>query len=314
MITNLDGLTQFLVRWLRDQAKESGTQNGCVGLSGGIDSAVVLALCCRAFPKTVAVLMPCHSSDESVSRSKEVLLQQATAGYCCIGITVPLETAFESITKSVTLPEGADDRFCSSALRSCLRAPTLDYVSKCYDALVYGTGNRDEDEIFRYYQKRGDGAVDNNVLVGLHKSEVRQLAVHLGIPASIVNAVPSADLWGGESQTDESELGLSYDEIEWVTRVEEAHGILAERGSFEPYEDESTGDTYFPGKSVPIGGILDTMPLPEPTESFRQAYADKFTDRQCQIIEKAYYMERASRHKSKTPPGVRRDDLAFFVI
>lgn len=289
MITNLEGLTNYLVSWMQNQAKQSGTRNGCVGLSGGIDSAVVFALSCRAFPETVAVLMPCHSSSDSVNRAREVLRSQALLGYACRGITIPLETAFESIVNEVTAAEGHDTRFCQGSLRSCLRAPVLDYVSKCNDALVYGTGNRDEDEIFRYYQKRGDGAVDNNVIVGLHKSEVKQLAAHLGLPQSVIAAVPSADLWGaGVEQTDEGELGITYDEIEWVTRLNSTLDVLHLRDQYEPSS--------------------------EPVEGFRDRYKDKFTDRQFLVIEKAYHMEKASRHKALPPPGPHREDIEFFVV
>jgi len=313
MITNLEGLTKFLVGWIQERAKESRTTNGCVGLSGGIDSAVVFALCCRAFPETVGVMMPCHSSGESVSRAKEVLTSQAALGYGTRGITVDLEAAWTSIVGAVALPAGADEKFCYGSLRSCLRAPTLDFVAKAYDSLVYGTGNRDEDEVFRYYQKRGDGCVDNNPIVGLHKSEVRQLAAHLGLPQSVIDAVPTADLWGTDgNQTDEGELGLTYDEIEWVTRMADTHDILAVREGFEP--DATDSDFLgLGGVDLYDDGLPDDSKL-EPSDAFREEYADKFTDRQFEIIEKAFHMERVSRHKAEPPPGPRRSEIDFFVI
>jgi len=292
MITNYEGLTQYLVAWLRAQARTSDTVNGCVGLSGGIDSAVVFALCCRAFPTTVAVLMPCHSSAESLSRAQEVIDSQVLLGYSCSKEVVDLRGAFDSICDQI-------NRFApyaSASLRSCLRAPVLDYVSKLHSALVYGTGNRDEDEIFRYYQKRGDGAVDNNVIVGLHKSEVKELAAHLGLPRSVIEAVPTADLWGeGNTQTDESELGLTYAEIEWVTRMNDSHGVLALRGEFDPDSPMFLGDS---------AGFL----------GFKEAHRSHFTDRQFEIIEKAYHAEKVTRHKALPPPGVSRKEISFFLM
>jgi NAD+ synthetase len=111
-------------------------------------------------------------------------------------------------------------------LFSCTRAPILDYVSKCTKGRIIGTGNRDEDNIIRYFSKRGDGAVDLSPIADLHKSEVRQMFawlatnLHGGVmPESaqaILVAKPSADLWGGAEQYDEEELGLPYDLVEWV--------------------------------------------------------------------------------------------------
>lgn len=214
-ITHVPELVEALQVWLKEQALKSNTQNAVVGLSGGIDSAVVFMLCAQTFPKTVGVLMPCHSSEASVFRAGELVRAAPMTNKVATHI-VDLEAAFDSIKTQTGLP---DLREADAALRSCLRAPTLDFIAKHRNALIYGTGNRDEDAIFRYYQKRGDGAVDNNVLVAFHKSEVRQLAQYLGVPQSIIDAVPSADLWGGEEQTDEAELGITYDEIEWVTRA-----------------------------------------------------------------------------------------------
>lgn len=302
MITNYEGLTSYFVRWLQAQAWASGTKNGCVGLSGGIDSAVVFALCCRAFPKTVAVLMPCHSSEESITRAQEVIASQTALGFTCVKEVVNLEAAFTSIVSQAT----GSTHYAAAGLRSCLRAPVLDYISKVNSSLVYGTGNRDEDEIFRYYQKRGDGAVDNNVIVGLHKSEVRGLAAHLGLPQSVIDAVPTADLWGEDSnQTDESELGLTYDEIEWVTRLNASCGILALRAEFDPDSDiyfdkngSKHGDKYGKGEA-----------------GFRRAYASKYlTQRQLEIVEKAYQAEKVTKHKSLPPPGVSRKELVFFLV
>jgi NAD+ synthase len=98
-------------------------------------------------------------------------------------------------------------------------------VGKVYNGLIVGTGNRDEDEVTRYFQKRGDGCVDISPIAQLHKSEVYQLSEYLGVPQSILDATPTADLWGPDSgQTDEGQLGLTYKEVEWGIRQAEASG------------------------------------------------------------------------------------------
>lgn len=215
MIRNLDQASLATVEWILKRAAISGAKSLVLGVSGGVDSAVVAGLCARTGLTTVGVIMPCHSSPSSIDRAEEVIKQ--------FGLDrqfVDLQFAFESIAKQVD--DGSDSpsseiaRSTGGALRSCLRAPTLDYVSKLYGGIIVGTGNRDEDEVTRYFQKRGDGCVDISPIAKFHKSEIYQLAKFLGVPASVINAVPSADLWGPDAgQEDEKELGLTYNEVEW---------------------------------------------------------------------------------------------------
>lgn len=205
----------IISEWIETQAKEAGATSLVVGVSGGVDSALVTALCSRTSLKVIGVVMPCHSSPCSVRRATDVV---QTFGVECH--TVELEKAFDSITSQ--LPYADDVKFCHGALRSCLRAPTLDYVAKLYNGIIVGTGNKDEDEVTRYYQKRGDGAVDISPIAKLHKSQVYALALELGVPETVLNARPSADLWGGEEHDDEAELGMTYDEIEKGIKMAQA--------------------------------------------------------------------------------------------
>ena len=78
-----------------------------------------------------------------------------------------------------------------------------------------GTGNRDEDGYLGYFCKAGDGVVDVQLIADLHKSEVFKVGSVLGVPESILSSAPSADLW--EGQTDEDELGVTYDFVELYT-------------------------------------------------------------------------------------------------
>jgi NAD+ synthase len=291
-IKDFEGLTQHLVSWIQDQAKASGLPNGVVGISGGVDSALVFALCVRALPLTVGVKMPCGSSRDSLDRANELFAAMRSKGFNFMEYEIDLQDSFRSIITQAAGQYGVEFdgsdatvarmRAQHGALRSCLRAPVLDYFGKRHDGLVYGTGNRDEDALFRYYQKRGDGAVDNNPIVCLHKSEVWALSEYLGVPASIVKAVPTADLWGPDAgQTDEDELGITYQEIEWVTQLNDSANVLAAReecGSFTVFADRYTA----------------------------------FTKRQLEVIEKTYHAERVSRHKASPPPGPSRDSVRSF--
>ncbi len=264
--------TAYIVEFIRDEAEKSGTKRAVVGVSGGIDSALILALCVQAFgsDKVTGVLMPCHSSKDSIARGQELVHTFGVESF-----QIDLSGAFNAIQS-----QGPRDsnKMADAALRSCLRAPTLDYIAMTRNALVYGTGNRDEDAIFRYYQKRGDGAVDNNPIVALHKSEVYELAAHLGVPASILKATPSADLWGPESgQEDEKELGITYPEIEWVTRETERNTMT-----------------------------LDHSTPREELEIFR---SQPLTEREWIVIERARLADRSTAHKAKLPPGTDRFDM-----
>lgn len=216
MILDKDGLVKYIQNWITVRAGAAKVNSLVVGVSGGVDSAVVYLLCKGTPLDVYPVMMPCHSSPDGIERAKELLKDDDKSRL------VNLESAFFSVREQVNfgstiLPV---NNAADGALRSCLRAPVLDYVAKINNGIIVGTGNRDEDEITRYYQKRGDGAVDISPIAQLHKSEVYELAVHLGVPESILKAIPSADLWGPEAnQEDEKELGMTYAEIEQATKL-----------------------------------------------------------------------------------------------
>lgn len=235
MIKDLGKTTNFIVGWIEAVARSAKAKSLVVGVSGGVDSAVVLALAKRTTLPVHAVYMPCHSSPSSKTRAQEAV----AAANADIRVTeenmtqpsldfyvVDLEESFQDIEEQVTADSDVDAATvstASSSLRSTLRAPVLDYVAKLYNGVVIGTGNRDEDEVTRYFQKRGDGAVDASPIAKLHKSEVYELAKYLGVPQSIIDAAPSADLLGPDSgQTDEEALGLTYAQIEQATRLVES--------------------------------------------------------------------------------------------
>lgn len=219
MIKNLKGTADHISNWIKERAQASGAKTLVLGISGGVDSALVAALCARTGMPVIGVMMPCHSSPNSLERGKEVIEK-----FNLVSHKVELNAAFEAIASQIPrLP--ADTKAAHGALRSCLRAPTLDFVGKLYDGIIVGTGNRDEDEVTRYFQKRGDGCVDISPIAKLHKSEVYALSEYLGVPDSVLKATPSADLWGPDAgQEDEKQLGMTYKEVEWGIRAAESHG------------------------------------------------------------------------------------------
>lgn len=276
--SELGTVANKISHWIKQQIDSAGAKSAVVGLSGGADSALVAILCQSVVP-TYVVRMPCHSSDSSLDRAWELI----TRFEKLIELHVDLETAFSSIQEQVDHSLAWPTQLAETgALRSCLRAPTLDYVAKRVNGLVVGTGNRDEDEVTRYFQKRGDGAVDISPIAKLHKSEVYQLLKFLNCPSSIVDAVPTADLWGPEAgQEDEKELGLTYQEIEWAIRFSETNDFMKIGLSYSALYGKVNGS--------------DLLAL---------------TSRQLEVLKKVAQLEKISRHKASLPPvyDIRNED------
>ena len=276
MIRNLEEASLATVDWIVRRASVANAQALVLGVSGGVDSAVVAGLCARSGLSTVGVIMPCHSSPASILRADEVIKQFGIKRYF-----VDLQAAWESISSQVTaggIPEISNgyELAYEGALRSCLRAPTLDFVSKLHKGIIVGTGNRDEDEVTRYFQKRGDGCVDISPIAKFHKSEIYQLAKFLLVPASVINAVPSADLWGPDSgQEDEKELGLTYDEVEWGIQFAQKHSRIP----------------------LSATGGVSAMQLDDCISTAAIRGID-LSGRQRQVLSTLSYLERASLHKA----------------
>jgi NAD+ synthase len=208
-----------IAEWLRERLRAAGSQGFVFGLSGGIDSAVVARLCQMAAPeRCVGVIMPCHSHAQDEADARLV------AEHFRIPVLhVPLEAPFDALTAVVdsafgavpTLrPHATDDvkaRVPLANVKPRLRMTTLYLVANRLNYLVVGTGNRSEITI-GYYTKYGDGGVDLLPIGRLVKREVWDLARELGVPARLIDKAPSAGLWVG--QTDESEMGFTYAELE----------------------------------------------------------------------------------------------------
>lgn len=203
---NVEKVIDEAVEWIRRTVQESGAKGVVYGLSGGIDSAVVAGLCKKAFPEdTLGVIMPCYSNpiDEEHAHLVAEALKLETK-------TVVLDAAFDAM-KSVLGVQESDPRLAVANIKSRLRMITLYYNAGLKGYLVSGTGNRDELTI-GYFTKYGDGGVDFMPLTSFVKAEVRELAYALGVPEIVITKPPTAGLW--ENQTDESEMGMSYEELD----------------------------------------------------------------------------------------------------
>ncbi|GAB6172052.1 NAD(+) synthase [Paradesulfitobacterium aromaticivorans] len=201
------------VAWLRDQTAAAGSKGLVIGISGGVDSAVVAGLCQRAFPdNSIGVIMPSHSNPEDredallVARTFDLPALEIDLGEPHTRIIGQVETELDSFGHHPDLK-----RLSQGNLKARLRMSTLYAVANALNYLVVGTDNAPE-SYTGYFTKYGDGGVDLLPLSSLTKTEVRAWAVALGLPDKIANRVPTAGLWPG--QTDEGEMGITYDLID----------------------------------------------------------------------------------------------------
>ena len=214
--------TDGIVDWLRQRLAQSGARGFVVGLSGGLDSAVVARLCQKAAPAHVlAVQMPCHGNPEDDADARlvadhfEMPTMRIDLAPVYDVFVEDLGYAAEHLPDDQEVsPFAPDDiraRVPMANVKPRLRMTTLYFLANAMNYLVAGSGNRCELEI-GCFTKYGDGGVDLLPLGNLLKSDVRDTARELDVPAEIIDKAPSAGLWTG--QTDEAEMGFRYEELE----------------------------------------------------------------------------------------------------
>ncbi|MHB0856892.1 MAG: NAD+ synthase [Anaerolineae bacterium] len=204
-----------IVSFIRNQLAQANYSRVVLGLSGGIDSALVAALCARALgPEHVlGVMLPYRTSlpeSEAHARLVSEHLGTALERVDITAMVQPLLDRFPAM----------DARRQGNVMARC-RMIVLYDQSSCFCGLVAGTSNRTE-TLLGYFTMHGDGAAALKPIAHLYKCQVRQLSRYLDLPAEVIDKAPSADLWQG--QTDEGELGFSYDDADQILY------LLTERG------------------------------------------------------------------------------------
>jgi NAD+ synthase len=196
--------------WIGNYVKRAKADNVVVGLSGGIDSAVTAALCTNALgkEKMIGLGLPCGSISQDLKDSK-LIAKHLEIGFKVLDLT----SVYNSFLECVNYKKGRV-KLAIANLKPRLRMMTLYFIGQSNgNCLVVGTSNRAELAI-GYFTKYGDGAADFEPIASLYKQEVRKIAGILNIPEKIITKAPSAGLWPG--QTDEGEIGLSYDVIDEI--------------------------------------------------------------------------------------------------
>jgi NAD+ synthase len=200
---------QKLVAWIKERVQAAGCRGVVLGLSGGLDSTVLAVLCQRAFPRnTLGVIMPCQSSDEDKAHAEELARK-----FSISTTEVVLDDVFSTLLHLLPdyRPDPALKQLANGNIKVRMRMLTLYYIANQLKYMVAGSSNRSELAI-GYFTKYGDGGVDIMPLGNLVKGQVKELARFLGIPRAIIDKPPSAGLW--EGQTDEDEMGISYETLD----------------------------------------------------------------------------------------------------
>lgn len=210
-VKNYASLGRRIGRWIAEQVRRAGAQGAVFGLSGGVDSAVVGALCRKTLgrERVFGLLLPCHTEEPEMEDARlfaeqfDILLGR-----------VDLTPVFDQLAGLMP----STPPLVQANLKPRLRMLTLYAHANARNALVVGTGNKSE-LLAGYFTKYGDGGVDLLPLGDLFKTEVWELAKALGIPDKIVTKPPTAGLWPG--QTDEAEMGISYRDLDQILRASE---------------------------------------------------------------------------------------------
>jgi len=201
LTANTELLRKILVGFVRDEVHKVGVAKGVLGLSGGIDSALVAFLAAEALgPDNVhAICMPYKSSNPQSEEHARLVAQACGVHFSVVSITAMVDSYFEMF------PDANNMRRGNKMARE--RMTILFDHSALYGALVLGTSNKTE-LLLGYGTLFGDMASALNPIGDLYKSHVWQLSEAMGVPREVIEKKPSADLW--EGQTDEEELGFSY--------------------------------------------------------------------------------------------------------
>ena len=210
-IIDYKNLSEEIQNWITNYVNNHNIKTLVIGVSGGIDSAVVSTLCAKTGIPTIAVGMPLNSKPEN-TRLSNLQLDFLSK--------LNVKTFEYDLTKTFNSFEGLMPEFFNSDLsiansKSRMRMMTLYHIATNVKGIVVGTGNKVEDFGVGFYTKYGDGGVDISPIADLYKTEVRELGRYLGVPQEIINATPTDGLWD-DDRNDEEQIGATYEELEWV--------------------------------------------------------------------------------------------------
>lgn len=226
---NTELATRILTGFIRDSITKAGMSRAVIGLSGGIDSALSAYLSAEALgaDNVLALRMPYKTSSASSMNDAEAVIEDLGLPHQTLPITEMAEPMIERFPEMSRLRRGN--------IMARMRMITLYDQSMAWGGLVMGTSNKTE-FLLGYSTIYGDSGVALHPIADLYKYQVRQLARYLGVPRTIIDKPPSADLWVG--QTDEDELGFTYDEADQVLMLLVDERFTVEEVAAEGFDSE----------------------------------------------------------------------------
>ena len=209
---NSDKKITYISNWIKDYAISLpfNPPSLIIGVSGGIDSAVTSTLCAKTGLKTIAVSMPIKQNQSQYDLSLKHLKWLEDSFDNVEIMTIELDEVFKSFELTMT---NFNNKLAFANSRSRLRMVTLYQIAQSNKGIVVGTGNKVEDFGVGFYTKYGDGGVDISPIADCTKTDVWNMGKSLGIMNEIIEAAPTDGLWD-DSRNDESQLGLTYEQIE----------------------------------------------------------------------------------------------------
>jgi len=224
-------LSEDIVQWIRQYAQDNNIKSLVVGVSGGIDSAVVSTLCALTGLPTTVLVINIHSKEDHI----------AIANTHCASLEDKYEnihwkySIMSRVIDNISFP-GNNSELAYANTKSRLRMIELYNHATTTNGIVVGTGNKVEDFGVGFFTKYGDGGVDISPIADLYKTEVRELGRYLGISQEILDAAPTDGLFE-DGRTDEDQIGATYEELEWIME-RYTDPIMGEYEEFTPRQIE----------------------------------------------------------------------------
>ena len=243
-------LQEKISDWLSNYLIDNKLDSFVIGISGGIDSAVTSTLCAMTGHKTYVIVMPIHQKEDETNRGIEHCDWLKKQYPNVEDIQIDLTSTFDQF-KGVFQDE-FKDKLALANLRARIRMSTLYYIAGNTRGIVVGTGNKIEDFGVGFFTKYGDGGVDISPIADLMKSEVYDLGKSLGIVDSIMIAKPTDGLWD-DDRTDEDQLGVSYNQLEWAMNFKGDRSNLTEtqKNILDTYEKHRNKNIH-KMKGIPV--------------------------------------------------------------
>jgi NAD+ synthase len=210
---NVAAYAEKIAAWIREKVEKNNRKGVVLGISGGIDSSVVARLCQIGKVDIHLVLLPCGDDMQKTKSTAHVMefIEKFHFSYHTFDIKPAVDALAIPASSPFSGADKTDVELSRANIRPRVRMTYLYEVAQLDRRFVIGTGNLAEATV-GYFTKWGDGAHDLNPLARLTKKEVYTLARYLQVPDSIISKKPSAGLW--EGQTDEDELGITYNQID----------------------------------------------------------------------------------------------------